>query len=183
MGEVVDLTFTDSDAETEPGPSRNYELHETAPAPGGMRTPLRRLLALRNGGELAEAPLPSQPKSQPRPVSPETIELLSPDPPQIDSRIPPEPANSGPSHRLPQRRQQAAPASRPKTVEERRSLEGASYNEYDYGGIGVGYQEDEPWQPPAAAPAAALPATAAGRKPKRTREEIAMEAALKKQRK
>ena len=190
MGEVVDLTFTDSDAETEPGPSYAIKPHQAAvPPAGGMRTPLRRLLALRNGGDAAAQPSRAVDRPQTTSAPIETIELLSPYVPPIQARTSPEPANSGLSQRplpLPprQRAQQAAAPTRPRQTAagNRRVSVEDSYIPDVYGGTSDrGYEEEnEPWQPPEQ-PAAA--AAGGRRKPKRTQEEIARDAALKKQRK
>ncbi|KAG7666474.1 hypothetical protein Ndes2526B_g07593 [Nannochloris sp. 'desiccata'] len=188
MTEVVDLTFTDSDDEPELRPSQ-----PTVPTAGaaGLRTPLRRLLALqrRNGGTFAEP----EPNPSP-PLSPEEIDLLE------SPELPKQYVNRGELYQPKQRqvgveeeRKKKAPsaaAAAQNVVGPSRPIQSSSrslaYNpsEYEDEGAEESYEPEYlPQNSPTTAAATAAAAGPGGRKPKRTREEIARDKELKKQQK
>lgn len=177
MTEVVDLTFTDSDDETQPRTS----LPDSAPAAaadaggGKMRTPLRRLLALQRQNNALEATEAAQP------TSPEAIDLLES----------PEPALLHRYQQPPKRKpidQEPGPiekSQQPRQNKKKRSLpDPATDHEYDYDNGFPREESVDPEYDPYTSTQDAQPVAAGrGRKPKRTREEIARDKEVKKQQK
>lgn len=189
MTEVVDLTFTDSDDEPQVRVSLPAPAAPTAGETGGMRTPLRRLLARQqlNSAALAAAEAQASLLAKATPASPEAIELLeSPEPVKLVQHTRP----SQKERKEIERRGAPAPAAAalepniqksPRQPEARRRSFPYDTSEYD-----DEFAAEESYEPEYLPP---LPGGGRGRgrggvrKPKRTREEMAQERELKKQQK
>jgi len=193
MTEVVDLTFTDSDDEPQPKPSQPDHAAPTAGA-AGMRTPLRRLLALqrRNDSTLGDPERSPYP-----PLSPEEIDLLeSPEPPKkkvyrnefhkpTQGQVEGEKEEAPAAAAADAARQNVAGPSRPL----RANTKSQTYNPSEYEdqfaeeGCEPEYLSQKSPTTAAAEAAAKKEKAPGGRKPKRSREEIARDKELKKQQK
>jgi hypothetical protein len=177
MTEVVDLTFTDSDDEPQPRPSQQAPSAAATVAGGAgrMRTPLRQLLA-RHRGDLAEDTAPP-----PRPApSPEAINLLeSPEPTKQHAHRETNPLKRRQDEKKKEKeKQQAAAAAAPldpSGAGPSRPPRTFAYDPADY----ENEFAEESYEPDYPSPKKTPP----GRKPKRTREEIARDKELRKQQK
>jgi hypothetical protein len=186
MSEVVDLTFTDSDDETQLRPSQPDHAAPSTKA-AGMRTPLRRLLALQRRNE-DDAHIKFE-KNRCPPLSPEEINLLeSPEPPKKYAH---REEHHRPNQRPVEEREEEVPkAAHNQNVAGpsrnfRASSRSLAYNSSDYEDQFAELESYEPKYLPRKSPtiAAAAAGGPGGRKPKRSREEMAREKELKKQQK